>query len=76
MESNVGMQWDDIRVGYQWADLFEETPTYVWDADGGSGDRDWSTAANWVADTEPTIANEAYIGGSYTAEVYEKTTLV
>ncbi|MCB1101365.1 MAG: choice-of-anchor D domain-containing protein, partial [Kiritimatiellae bacterium] len=43
--------------------------TYEWDAGGGAGDRDWSTAANWTGDTEPTITDESYIGNNFTSLV-------
>jgi len=39
-----------------------------WDA-GGAGNRDWSTAANWTANTEPTSVDAAYVNGGYTGVV-------
>jgi len=69
IQSNVGTRWDEIRIGYSWADLVGSFPTYEWDAGGGSGDRDWSTAANWTADTEPIAVSNAFINGGYTGVV-------
>jgi len=40
----------------------------VWDA-GGGVDTDWGTAANWSFDTEPTPADNAFIGSNFTSVV-------
>jgi len=71
LESGSGTivtKWDEIRIATTWDALLVAPPTYIWDAGGGS-DRDWSTAANWTANTEPTATNNAFIGGSYTGVV-------
>jgi autotransporter-associated beta strand protein len=71
LESGSGTvvtKWDEIRIATTWEALLQAPPTYIWDA-GGGADRDWSTAANWTADTEPTATNNAFIGGSYTGVV-------
>ncbi|MBU0677466.1 MAG: choice-of-anchor D domain-containing protein, partial [Verrucomicrobia bacterium] len=58
--------FDEIRVGRSWGDVVR-TASYIFD-DGGSG-HDWSTAGNWSSATEPTSANNAYVGNSLTAVV-------
>ncbi|MBU0678629.1 MAG: hypothetical protein KJ626_10985 [Verrucomicrobia bacterium] len=58
--------FDEIRVGRSWGDMVR-TASYIFD-DGGSG-HDWSTAGNWSSATEPTSANNAYVGNSLTAVV-------
>ena len=46
--------------------------TYEWDAEGGTGsdaERDWSYDFNWTGDSEPGIANNAYVNSNYTGVV-------
>ncbi len=69
LESNVGVRWDEVRVATSWEDLLDRSATYEWDAGAGSGNRSWSTAANWTRDTEPGIGNSAFINNAYTGVV-------
>ncbi len=71
LESGSGTvvtRWDEIRIATTWDALLQAPPTYIWDA-GGGADRNWNTAANWTADTEPAFSNNAFIGNSYTGVV-------
>ena len=46
--------------------------TYEWDAGGGTDSdaaRDWSYDFNWTGDSEPGIANNAYVNSNYTGVV-------
>jgi fibronectin-binding autotransporter adhesin len=60
--TNYNVVSNDVSVT-----VLSAEPVGRWD-DGGA-DQNWSTAANWTADTEPDIGVEAYIGNSYTALV-------
>jgi len=46
-----------------------DVPTYDWDAGAGVADRDWSNRTNWTGNVEPTIGNETFVNGGYTAVV-------
>jgi len=67
--SSDGAIWDEIRIATSWDDLLRTAPTYVWDAEAGPANRDWSNRTNWVGNVEPTATNHAFIGGSYTGVV-------
>lgn len=61
--------YDEFHVATNWGGLLNLTPTFVWDAGGGSSSRDWSETRNWEADSKPGASDNAHINGGYTGEV-------